>query len=160
MKPINCLKWKLHGRNFRISSPRNDCHENVAGHSEQGYSSCMRAYTLARPQPRDGQPHVRPLHQGVNFINILLAAFLYESVLHSFSLITIWLCKFFGAKILVQKLLIKCWWNWQKDNVIVMSATQRFRRKCVTTILYRPIWSCLRQQQHYQQQQKHLCWLT
>jgi hypothetical protein len=24
----------------------------------------MRANALARPQPRDGQPHVRPLHQG------------------------------------------------------------------------------------------------
>lgn len=26
-----------------------------------------------------------------------------------------------------------------KDSVIVMSATHRYRKKCVTTILYRPI---------------------
>jgi 5'-AMP-activated protein kinase regulatory beta subunit len=26
-----------------------------------------------------------------------------------------------------------------KDSVIVMSTTHRFRKKCVTTILYRPI---------------------
>jgi len=31
---------------------------------------------------------------GVNFTNILQAAFSYESALHSFSLITVWLCKF------------------------------------------------------------------
>ena len=27
----------------------------------------MRANALARPQPRDGQPHVRPLHQGQRY---------------------------------------------------------------------------------------------
>jgi len=31
---------------------------------------------------------------GINFTNILRAAFLYESALHSFSLITVWLCNF------------------------------------------------------------------
>jgi len=48
---------------------------------------------------------------GVNFINILLSPFSYESVLHSFSLVTVWLCNFFGARILAQKLLVKCLWN-------------------------------------------------
>jgi len=37
----------------------------------------------------------------------LASLFLYESALRSFSLIIVWLCNF-----LVQKLLIKCWWNY------------------------------------------------
>jgi len=44
------------------------------------------------------------------FINILWAAFLYVSVLHSFSL----LLKFFIERLLAKKLLVKCWWNWQQ----------------------------------------------
>jgi len=35
---------------------------------------------------------------GVNFINILCTIFLYESVLRSFSLATIWLCNFLAQK--------------------------------------------------------------
>ncbi len=35
------------------------------------------------------------------------SAFLYESSLRSFSLITVWFCNFFGARILAQKLLVK-----------------------------------------------------
>jgi hypothetical protein len=49
---------------------------------------------------------------GFNFINILLSTFSYESALRSFSLITVWLCNFFGKRLSVQKLLVKCWWNW------------------------------------------------
>jgi hypothetical protein len=45
---------------------------------------------------------------GVNFINILLVTFSYKSVLQSFSLVTVWLCSFFGARILAQKLLVNC----------------------------------------------------
>ncbi len=40
---------------------------------------------------------------GVNFINILLAHFLYRSVLGSFSLNTVWLCIF-----MAQNLIVKC----------------------------------------------------
>jgi len=45
---------------------------------------------------------------GVNIIKILSEPFLCKSVLHSFSLITVWLCNFFGKKILAQELLVKC----------------------------------------------------
>ncbi len=31
-------------------------------------------------------------------------------------MLTIWVCNFFGERILAQKLLIKCWWNWHLDN--------------------------------------------
>jgi len=48
---------------------------------------------------------------GVNFINVLLTHFLYKSTSHSFSLVTVWLWKIFGAKILAQNLRIKCWWK-------------------------------------------------
>ncbi len=42
--------------------------------------------------------------QGVNFINILGARFLYESALPSFSLVTVWLWqKDFGKKALLYK---------------------------------------------------------
>ncbi len=45
---------------------------------------------------------------GVKFINILRVTFAYRSVLRSFSLLTVWLCNFFGTRIFVQKLLVKC----------------------------------------------------
>ncbi len=45
--------------------------------------------------------------QGVDFINILLARFSYQSASRSFSLIGVWLCNFFGAKILAQKVQVK-----------------------------------------------------
>ncbi len=46
---------------------------------------------------------------GVNFTNILWAAFSYESFLRlQFGFV------FFGERILVQKLLLKCWWNWHQ----------------------------------------------
>jgi len=48
---------------------------------------------------------------GVNFINILRMPFLYESTLHSFSLITVWLW-FFWWKNIGAKAAHKCWWNW------------------------------------------------
>ncbi len=48
---------------------------------------------------------------GINFISILRAPFLYKGAFWSFSLITVWLCNFFGVSILAQKLLVKCWWN-------------------------------------------------
>ncbi len=38
------------------------------------------------------------LTSGVNLTNILRAPFLHLSVLHSFSLITVWLCNFFSTK--------------------------------------------------------------
>ncbi len=55
------------------------------------------------------------LWYGVNFINILLSPFLYKNALLSFYLITVWLCNFFIERISLQKLLVKCWWNWTDD---------------------------------------------
>jgi len=68
----------------------------------------------------------------VNFIKILWDNFLYESALHSFSLVTFWLCNFLaqkywckniGSKILVQKANVKCCWNWHlnisKNNLSI-----------------------------------------
>jgi len=48
---------------------------------------------------------------GVNFTNISQAAFSNERVLHSFSLIKVWLCNF-----LAQKLLVNGWWNWPQKG--------------------------------------------
>ena len=45
---------------------------------------------------------------GVNFTNILRAAFSYKRLLSSFSVLTLGLY-FFGARKLAQKLLVKCW---------------------------------------------------
>ncbi len=54
----------------------------------------------------------REVYPGVNFINLLRAPFLYQSVytqlLSSYSLALY----FYGSKTLAQKLLIKCWWTW------------------------------------------------
>ena len=49
---------------------------------------------------------------GVNLTNILRAAFLYKSVLSSFSQLTVWGSHFFVERILAKKQLVKCWWNW------------------------------------------------
>ncbi len=48
----------------------------------------------------------------VSLTNILHVTFLFNSALRSFSPVTFWLCHFFGAKILAQKLSVKSWWNW------------------------------------------------
>jgi len=49
----------------------------------------------------------------VNFINILRKNFSFKSALHSFSLVTFWVCNsFFGKKIFAQKSHVNCWWNW------------------------------------------------
>ncbi len=55
---------------------------------------------------------------GINFINILPLNFSYKSALCSFPLVMFWLCEIFGAKILVQKLSIKCWWKWHLEESI------------------------------------------
>jgi len=39
--------------------------------------------------------------EGVNSIKILLESFSYKSVFENFSLVTVWLCNFLGAKISV-----------------------------------------------------------
>ncbi len=57
------------------------------------------------------------LTTGVNFINILWGAFLYESVLcSSSSLIRVLPCIFCARK-LVKKLFVKCWWNWLQGSI-------------------------------------------
>jgi len=49
-----------------------------------------------RKRPRhSGRLLGRP---GVNFINILHAPFSYKSALHSFSIITVWLCNFLAQE--------------------------------------------------------------
>jgi len=49
--------------------------------------------------------------QGVNFIIILLARFLYESGSRSFSLVHFGFV-FFGERISAKKVRVKRWWNW------------------------------------------------
>ncbi len=65
----------------------------------------------------------------VNFTNILRAAFLHESFLCSFYVLTIWVCNFFGKRILAQKLLIQCWWNWH-----LLSSTVWLKKPACTRI--------------------------
>ncbi len=52
---------------------------------------------------------------GVNFTNILRAAFSYESFARSFSVLRFRVCTFFGVKISAQKLHVICWWNWLQE---------------------------------------------
>ncbi len=35
----------------------------------------------------------------------------------SFYVLTIWVCNFLAKGFLAQKLLIKCWWNWQLESI-------------------------------------------
>jgi len=55
---------------------------------------------------REGKP---PKHSPrVNFIDVLLVHFWYESQLSSFSLLRVWLWMNFCTK----NASVKCWWNW------------------------------------------------
>jgi hypothetical protein len=47
--------------------------------------------------------------KNVDEIDPWCQAFSYQSFLRHFYVLTIWVCNFFGERILVQKLLIKCW---------------------------------------------------
>jgi len=67
----------------------------------------------------------------VIFINILFMTFWYESALLSFSLTTVWLCNFFGKRILAQKLCVKCWWN-------------SLHLERVSEIIWRHLWTTLK----------------
>jgi hypothetical protein len=50
---------------------------------------------------------------GVNFTNVLRAAFTYVSCMCSFSFCAYVLGLYFtGARLLAQKLRVECWWNW------------------------------------------------
>ncbi len=51
----------------------------------------------------------RKLNPVVNFTNILHATFLYEIYASCFFVLTIYRSELFGAIILAQKLLLKCW---------------------------------------------------
>jgi hypothetical protein len=54
--------------------------------------NCLIIY-ISGSQPEVHLPSLRiPKQVGVNFINILRHNFLYKSALHSFSLVTLWLC--------------------------------------------------------------------
>jgi len=80
---------------------------------------------------------------GVNFINIFSIRFLYESALRSFSLVTFWLCNFFGKRILTEKSRLKYWWNcrtpgWYSaamSNNILLFATFVTNKMCICHIL-------------------------
>ncbi len=76
----------------------------------------------------------------VNFINILLEHFSYKSALTSFFLITVWLCNFFGKILLLQKLLLKCWWNWLPVSLTTAFKHLRSNVLCLQTCLYRSLW--------------------
>jgi len=63
---------------------------------------------------------------GVNFINIIREAFLEKSVFEAF----LYLQKFgfvifWHKKILAQKLLVKCWWNWLQVRAFIVAILQR-----------------------------------
>ncbi len=72
---------------------------------------------------------------GVNFINILIKPFSYESAFHSFSLVTFWLCNFFGSKILTQKVCIKCCWNWHMGTHILFLKGGQITTICLKSSL-------------------------
>jgi len=55
---------------------------------------------------------LRPSLIQVSILSTFYICLLYKSVFRRFSLVTVWLWIFFGKRIAVQKLLIKCWWNW------------------------------------------------
>ncbi len=56
--------------------------------------------------------NVDKLTSGVSFTNILCTAFSYGGVFKLFFTYSL-AGYFFRKRILAQKLLIKCWWNWQ-----------------------------------------------
>jgi len=78
--------------------------------------------------------------------------FVHKSAFCNFSPITVWLCDFLaqkywrkniGAKILAQKLLLKCWWNWLQVSISSTFYTRFFHMKfvlCSFSLL--TVWLC------------------
>jgi len=60
-----------------------------------------------RPSPEILANQLRLFPTGINFTNILQVTFLYKSYLRCFFSLTVFLCNFFGARILGQNLLVK-----------------------------------------------------
>jgi len=67
---------------------------------------------------------------GVNFTDILWAAFSNQIVLHSFFSLTAWLSNFFCKRAMVKKLFIKCWWNWVQVSISPTFYKLHFVRNC------------------------------
>ena len=47
-----------------------------------------------------------------------------SSVLHSFYVLIVWVCNFFGERKLTLNLLVKCWWNWRK---VLLGVSHKWR---------------------------------
>ncbi len=63
-----------------------------------------------------GYGHIGP--PGVNFTNILCAAFTYVSCMRSFFCANVSGLYFAGVSLLAQKLLIEHWWNWAQVAIL------------------------------------------
>ena len=74
-------------------------------------------------------------HSRVNFTNNLQAAFSYKSLLSSFFCTCGLGLYFFGKRKLVQKRLIKCWWNWLLGLISPTIYKQLFHWFSFTAIL-------------------------
>jgi len=68
----------------------------IASWSKKMATGVPAALQSAMHGPQDSKPFT--YLPGVNLINILHRAFLYESVLHNFSQVTVWLCKFLSKE--------------------------------------------------------------
>jgi len=79
--------------------------------------------------------------EGVNFINILLKTFSYKTFLCSFSIVTVWLWNILISRILVQKSLIKCWWNCLKVVNFINILLETFSCKSALCI-FSPVIVC------------------
>ena len=71
-------------------------------------------FRLARRRRRIWQ------RNGVNFTNILQAAFSFENVFRSFYVLTVWVCNFFLKRNWRISCLVNSWWNWLKETELVL----------------------------------------
>ena len=71
------------------------------------FNNLEKKFHLQYGRNVSGPDHNSQLAARCQFHQHFMLAFLYNIVLSRFSLVTAWLCYFFGAKILAQKLLVK-----------------------------------------------------
>jgi len=75
--------------------------------------------------------HCKTKEQGSISPTFYKQLFCTNSVMHSLSVLTVWVWNFFGKSKLTQKLLVKFWWNWLQGPILPTFYEQLFGTKSI-----------------------------
>jgi len=98
--------------------------EKVTVKERTYHRKCATCYTCNKPLSSkdlcDGKVSISPTFYEKIFVQMNFARLFFT---HTLAL------KFFGKIILVQKLVVKCWWNWQKVSISLTLYRLIFKQK-------------------------------